>query len=282
MSVDGEIILEARGITKTFPGVKALENVDLILRRGRLTALLGENGAGKSTLMNIIAGVFAADEGGIFLEGREVHFRGPRDAQDHGIAMIFQELNLVPHLTVAENIFLGREPMNRWGLIDRVRMNREAGEILARLELAVSPTVTVASLRVGQQQVVEMAKALAGEARIIIMDEPTSALTEHEIEALFRIIVGLKEKGVAIAYITHKFEELARIGDDAVIMRDGKLIAAAPLKDLRHEEIVAMMVGRNVEELYQRTPARGGRGIAGGGLVFAASGAARGFFAARH
>ncbi len=258
MTSNADVILEARGITKSFPGVKALENVDLVLRRGRLTALLGENGAGKSTLMNIIAGVFPADEGRIVLDGREVHFTGPRDAQNHGIAMIFQELNLVPYLTVAENIFLGREPLNRLGLIDRATMNRNAAAILARLDLAVSPTATVASLRVGQQQVVEIAKALAGDARIIIMDEPTSALTEHEIEALFRIIIALKQKGVAIAYITHKFEELTRIGDDAVVMRDGRLITTARLKDLGHEEIVSMMVGRNIKELYQRTPAKVG------------------------
>jgi ribose transport system ATP-binding protein len=254
MTVMGEVIIEARGISKSFPGVKALENVDLVLRSGRLTALLGENGAGKSTLMNIIAGVIEADEGHLFLDGREVHFSKPRDAQEHGIAMIFQELNLVPCMTVAENIFLGREPLNRLGFIGRTAMNRQAAAILATLDPAVPPTAIVATLRIGQQQIVEIAKALAGDARILIMDEPTSALTEQEIEALFRIIRGLKEKGVAIAYITHKFGELMEIGDDAVVMRDGRVIATSPLAKLRHEEIVSMMVGRNIEELYQRTP----------------------------
>src|SRR5260370_23453737 len=171
-----DIVLEARGISKSFPGVKALDNVSLTLRRGRLTALLGENGAGKSTLMNIIAGVFPPDEGKIMMEGREVRFGNPRDAQDLGIAMIFQELNLVPHLSVAENIFLGREPLNRFGLIDYAAMNQKARSLLQQLDLPVPPTATLASLRVGQQQVVEIAKALAGEAPVILIVAPASAL----------------------------------------------------------------------------------------------------------
>ncbi|MDP9173517.1 MAG: sugar ABC transporter ATP-binding protein [Planctomycetota bacterium] len=256
-----EIVLEARGISKSFPGVQALQEVNLVLRRGKLTALLGENGAGKSTLMNIIAGVFAPDAGKILLDGREVHFTNPRDAQARGIAMIFQELNLIPHLSVAENIYLGREPVNCLGMIDYGAMNRSAATLLERLDLPVKPTAVVAELRVGQQQVVEIAKALAGDTRILIMDEPTSALTDHEIEALFRIIDSLKEKGVAIAYITHKLQELMRIGDDAVVMRDGRLIASEPLKNLRHDEIVRMMVGRELKDLYQRTPGAVGEEI---------------------
>ncbi len=255
MMDDAEIILEARGISKSFPGVRALQNVDLMLRRGKLMALLGENGAGKSTLMSIIAGVLKPDSGQILLDGQEVHFNGPRDAQAQGIAMIFQELNLIPYLSVAENIYLGREPLNGLGFIDYGSMNRDAAALLKRLDLNVNPSAIVASLRVGQQQVVEIAKALAGDARVIIMDEPTSALTEHEIEALFRIIASLKKKGVAIAYITHKLHELMRIGDDATVMRDGRLIATAPLKDLQHEDIVRMMVGRDLKDLYQQAAA---------------------------
>ncbi len=248
MSNHGDIILEAKGISKQFPGVKALDDVSLTLRRGRLTALLGENGAGKSTLMNIVAGVFPQDAGDVKLAGEVVNFSNPRQAHEAGITMIFQELNLVPNLSVAENIFLGREPLNRIGLIDAKAMNQQAAALLEKLDLAVEPTAPLGSLRVGQQQIVEIAKAISVEARVLIMDEPTSAITEHEIEVLFGIIENLKRQGVAIAYITHKFEELARIGDDAVVMRDGRLIATSPIKDLTHEAMVQMMVGREMKQ----------------------------------
>jgi ribose transport system ATP-binding protein len=250
-----DILLEARGISKAFPGVQALDNVSLTLRRGRLTALLGENGAGKTTLMNILGGVFPPDAGTLVVEGREVSFSNPREAQACGIAMVFQELNLIPHLTVAENIFLGREPLNRAGLIDDAALNRQAADLLDRLGLAVDPATTLSNLRVGQQQLVEIAKALSCQAKVIIMDEPTSAITEHEVEVLFGLIADLKRRGVAIAYITHKLEELARIGDDAAVMRDGRLIGAAPFGELTHDGIVRMMVGRDLHDLYRKTPA---------------------------
>jgi ABC-type sugar transport system ATPase subunit len=246
----GEVILEARGISKAFPGVQALSGVSLALVKGRLTALLGENGAGKSTLMNIVAGVLQPDAGEIRLAGEPVHFASPREAREAGIAMIYQELNLVPNLTVAENIFLGREPLNRLGLIDTPRMHRDSRRLLDELDLAVAPGTPLGRLRVGQQQIVEIAKAISTRARVLIMDEPTSAITEHETEVLFGIIDSLKRQGVAIAYITHKLEELPRIGDDAVVMRDGRLIDAAPLANLDRKEIVRMMVGR---EMRQRT-----------------------------
>lgn len=255
MSTHGDIILEAKGISKSFPGVKALDDVSLTLRRGRLTALLGENGAGKSTLMNIIAGVFPPDAGEVQLAGEVVQFANPREAREAGIAMIFQELNLHSNLTVAENIFLGREPLNRLGLIDTATMNEEAAGLLKQLDLAVAPTTPLGSLRVGQQQIVEIARAISSDARVIIMDEPTSAIAEHEIEVLFGIIAELKRQGVAIAYITHKLEELTRIGDDAVVMRDGQLIGAAPVKDLDHDAIVQMMVGREMKEVSARSTA---------------------------
>jgi ribose transport system ATP-binding protein len=251
--IDGEVVLEARGMCKSFPGVKALDRVDLTLCRGRLTALLGENGAGKSTLMNIIAGVFPPDAGELFLNGKKVRFRNPRLAQDHGIAMIFQELNLVPGLTVAENIFLGREPLTRCGLIDSAALNHEAASWLERLDLDILPTTPVGRLRVGQQQVVEIAKALAGEVRILIMDEPTSALTERETEVLFQRIADLKRQGVAIAYITHRLEELARIGDDVVVMRDGRMVGSARLGELSRDDIVRMMVGRELADRTDKT-----------------------------
>ena len=248
MSDAGDIVLEARGLSKSFPGVKALDEVALTLRQGRLTALLGENGAGKSTLMNIIAGVFPPDAGELLVGGERVHFANPRQARDHGIAMIFQELNLVPGLTVAENIFLGREPLRRNGLIHYAAMNRDAAAWLQRLDLDVPPTTPVGRLRVGQQQVVEIAKALAGEVRILIMDEPTSAITERETEVLFRRIADLKRRGVSIAYITHRLEELPRIADDLVVMRDGRTIGSAPLGAMSRDDIVRMMVGRDLNE----------------------------------
>jgi ribose transport system ATP-binding protein len=246
MTGTGNVVLEARGISKSFPGVKALDDVGLTLRGGRLTALLGENGAGKSTLMNIIAGAIPADAGKLLIDSKPVHFTSPRQARDHGIAMIFQELNLVPGLTVAENMFLGREPLRRHGLIDYAVLNRNAAVWLKQLDLDVPPTTLVARLRVGQQQIVEIAKALAGEVRVLIMDEPTSALTERETELLFQRIVDLKRQGIAIAYITHKLEELPRIGDDVAVMRDGRMVGSAPLGDLSRDEIVRMMVGREL------------------------------------
>ncbi|MBX2813432.1 MAG: sugar ABC transporter ATP-binding protein [Myxococcales bacterium] len=243
----GEVVLEAKNVSKFFPGVKALDQVSITLRSGRLTALLGENGAGKSTLMNIIAGVLPMDEGELQLAGARVHFSNPREAREAGVSMIFQEFNLFADLSVAENIFLGREPIDRWGFVDFATMNRHTSALLSELDLAVEPTTTVDHLRVGQQQIVEIAKAISSNARVLIMDEPTSAITEHEIGVLFGLVKKLKAQGVAIAYITHKLEELIHIGDDAVVMRDGKMIQAAPLQDLSRDEIVEMMVGRSVK-----------------------------------
>jgi len=238
------VVLEARGISKAFPGVKALDDVSLTVRRGRLHALLGENGAGKSTLMNILAGVFPPDSGEIRLEGRPVTFRNPREAREAGIAIIFQELNLIQHLTVAQNIFLGREPLTRAGLIDDARMNREAAEWLRRLRLDLPPRAPVAGLRVGQQQVVEIAKALSMEARVIIMDEPTSAITGQEVAVLHDLIHQLKREGVAIIYITHKLDELPLIADEFTVLRDGRYVGSKDAASSSHDEIVRMMVGR--------------------------------------
>lgn len=261
MTTKSDVVLEACGISKSFPGVKALDDVSITLRRGRLTALLGENGAGKSTLMNIIAGVLTQDEGEVRLAGEVVNFRSTRAAMEAGIAMIYQELNLVSNLTVAENIFLGREAVNSLGFIDAAQMNRDAAKVLEELDLHVAPTTPLDQLRVGQQQVVEIAKAITCDARVLIMDEPTSAITEHEIEVLFGIVAKLKEQGVAIAYITHKLEELTRIGDDAVVMRDGQLVGAGPLADLNRDEIVQMMVGREMNARAERAATTRGREV---------------------
>ena len=246
------MVLEAKGISKSFPGVKALDEVRLTVRRGRLHALLGENGAGKSTLINILAGVFPPDIGEVLLDGRPVAFRNPREARDAGVAIIFQELNLVPQLSVAQNLFLGREPLTRSGLIDDARMNSEAAIWLRRLAPELDPRTPVGRLRVAQQQVVEIAKALSLKARVIIMDEPTSALTEQEVAVLFELIGQLKQDGVAIIYITHKLDELAAIADDLTVLRDGRFIDSRPVQEITHEEIVRMIVGRNLSDLYGR------------------------------
>ena len=242
----GDPVLSASGIVKSFPGVKALDDVSLTLKAGQLTALLGENGAGKSTLMNILAGVFPQDSGELVLGGNSVRFANVREANEAGISMIFQELNLVSHLTVAENIFLGREPVTRWGLIDTGSMHHQAAALLGELDLDVRPETPLSQLRVGQQQVVEIAKAISYDAQVLIMDEPTSAITEHEIEVLFGIIEKLKAQGVAIAYITHKMEELRRIADEVVVMRDGKTVGSGALGDFSSDDIVRLMVGREV------------------------------------
>jgi ribose transport system ATP-binding protein len=247
-----DVVLAARGISKSFPGVKALDRVEITVRRGRLNAVLGENGAGKSTLMNILAGVFPPDEGEIVLEGRPVSFRNPREAQERGISIIFQELNLIPQLSVAENIFLGREPLNPFGLIDYRELHRRSSELLGRLQLDVTPATPLARLRVGQQQVVEIAKALSFDARVIIMDEPTSAITLQEVEVLFTLIGQLKRQGVGIVYITHKLEELPRIADDVTVMRDGRFIGAREVHAVTTDEIVRMMVGRDPSDLFQK------------------------------
>jgi ribose transport system ATP-binding protein len=254
-TTDADVVLEARGISKAFPGVKALDNAHLLVRRGKLNALLGENGAGKSTLMNILAGVFPPDQGELLLDGKEVRFRNPREAQEAGISIIFQELNLIPGLSVAENIFLGREPRNRLGLVDFSGMNREARQHLVQLELDVDPRTPVGHLRVGAQQVVEIAKAISFQSRVLIMDEPTSAITEQEIEVLFRLIAQLKARGVGIVYITHKLDELSRIADDVTVLRDGQLIGEKPFKEVSRDEMIRMMVGRELSDLFPKTTA---------------------------
>jgi ribose transport system ATP-binding protein len=255
MAHSADIVLAADGIAKSFPGVRALDGVSLRVRSGRLLALLGENGAGKSTLMNILAGVFAPDTGTLHLDGRAVSFPHPRAALAAGIGIVFQELNLIPHLSVAENIFLGREPRTRFGLIDYPQLNAAAAAVLKRLDLAVAPTALVADLRVGQQQLVEIARAVSEDARVLILDEPTSSLSAHEVDVLFGVITELKSRGVALIYITHKFDELAHICDDVTIMRDGRVVGEALFADLTRDTIVRLMAGRESKETFQKSPA---------------------------
>ena len=254
-------LLSARGISKSFPGVRALRDVKLDVYPGRLNALLGENGAGKSTLMNILSGVFAPDAGEIRLTGELVTFRNPRAASEAGIAIIHQELNQIPYLTVAENIFLGREPRTALGLIDAKRMVADARTLLKRLELALDPRTPIHRLSVGTRQVVEIAKALSTDARVIIMDEPTSAISEQEITALFRVIADLKRSGVGIVYITHKLDELPQIADDITVFRDGELIAAQPFAGVTHDEMVRWMVGRELTDLFPKTATQPGEEV---------------------
>jgi ribose transport system ATP-binding protein len=253
-----DVLLTATGIAKSFPGVRALDGVGLTVRRGRLNALLGENGAGKSTLMNILAGVFPPDAGTIILEGQPVSFANPREAQAAGISIIHQELNLIPDLSIAENIFIGREPLTRFGLVDYPRMNRDATALLRELELDLDPRTLVSLLRVGAQQVVEIAKAISFRSRVIIMDEPTSAITEHEIEMLFRQIRRLKQNGVGLIYITHKLDELPEIADDITVFRDGKFVGTKPFGDVTRDEMIRMMVGRDLADLFPKTPSAPG------------------------
>ena len=257
-TASNDVLLEASGITKSFPGVRALDGVNITVRRGRLNALLGENGAGKSTLMNILAGVFPPDAGTVTLEGNPVSFKNPREAQTAGIAIIFQELNLVPDLSIAENIFIGREPLNRFGLVDFARMNADAATLLKELELDADPRTLVSQLKLGAQQVVEIAKAISFNSRVIIMDEPTSAITEHEIEMLFRQIQRLRQNGVGLIYITHKLDELPEIADDITVFRDGKFVVAKPFGEVARDEMIRMMVGRDLADLFPKTPARPG------------------------
>jgi ribose transport system ATP-binding protein len=246
------VVLEAVDITKSFGGVAALNKVSLKILGSEVNAIVGENGAGKSTLMNIFSGVYADYEGTVLLDGEEVHFLNPKQAQQNGISIIHQELNLIPNLSIAENIFLGREFTSRSGFLDYKKIYRESEKLLNALELNVSPKAKINRLKVGQQQIVEIAKALSLDSKIIIMDEPTSAISEHETEVLIRLIESLKKKGVAIIYITHKLEELERIADRVIVLRDGRFIHSCPIKQISGNEIIRMMVGREIKDFFIR------------------------------
>jgi len=252
-SQTNKIILQAMDISKAFGGIKALDNVSLEIYAGKVNAIVGENGAGKSTLMKILSGVYQEYKGQIFLDGLQVTFANPKEAQNNGIAIIHQELNLIPYLSVAENVFLGREFINRSGLIDYKRMHSETRKLLDRLELHINPRTQVSSLRIGQQQVVEIAHALSLDARIVIMDEPTSAISEHEIEVFFGLIRSLKAQGVAIVYITHKLDELFQIAETVTVLRDGKLVGSSSIEDVSYDDIVRMMVGRNMKDFFVKS-----------------------------
>ncbi|MBS1600845.1 MAG: sugar ABC transporter ATP-binding protein [Bacteroidetes bacterium] len=240
-------MLVAENITKKFSGVTALDNVYLELHAGKVNAIIGENGAGKSTLMKILSGVYTDYDGRIVLKNQPVRFQNTKQAQALGIAIIHQELNLIPYLSITENIFLGREITNTLGLLDKKQMRSQTLALLKRLKLDIDPDTKISSLKVGQQQVVEIAKALLLDAEIIIMDEPTSAISESEVEVLFDIIAQLKKENKAIAYISHKLDELFKIADRYIVLRDGKTIESGDMQGMTHDSIIQKMVGREIK-----------------------------------
>jgi ribose transport system ATP-binding protein len=249
-AVGAQPILEMRGITKQFSGVSALSGVDFRAFPGEVMALLGENGAGKSTLMKILAGAHARTAGEIAFRGAPLELKGPRDAQLKGISIIHQELNLVQELSIAENIFLGREPVTRFGKIDWKALNAGAAQLLQRLGVRAPPTTRVGTLSVGQQQMVEIAKALSFDATIIIMDEPTGALADAESASLFKVIRELRASGKAVIYISHRLKEVFELSDRVTVLRDGRLIGETATAALTQDAVIEMMVGRRLTEQY--------------------------------
>ncbi len=244
-------LLEMKGICKAFPGVKALDEVSLTVRPGTVHALMGENGAGKSTLMKCLFGIYSKDSGTITLEGKEVNFKSSKEALENGVAMVHQELNQALTRTVTDNLWLGRYPLVGGVMVSEKKMRDETDKIFEKLGVSVNPRAVMSTLPVSQRQMVEIAKAVSYDAKVIVFDEPTSSLTEAEVEHLFRIINMLRDKGCGIIYISHKMDEILRISDDVTIMRDGQYVATRPAKDLTMEEIIRLMVGR---ELTNRFP----------------------------
>lgn len=253
-------LLHLQEVSKMFPGVLALDKVNLKISPGEVLGLLGENGAGKSTLIKILTGAHQKDEGKIFWEGQEVNIGNPRDSIDLGIACIYQELNLIPHLPVYENIFLGREPraVKTIGWLDRKAMISRSRELLEELGLNINPEIKVSYLGVGQQQMVEIARALSMNARLIIMDEPTSSLSARETGELLKTVLRLKERGVAVIFISHRMDEIYRICDTVTILRDGKYVSTLPLKETNIEEIIRLMVGRDLDEKFPKVKVQKG------------------------
>lgn len=245
-------ILKLENITKKFPGVTALDNVRLDIREGEIHALCGENGAGKSTLMKIIAGAQSYTSGNMYFENKEVDFKSTKDAQEIGISMIYQEFNLVPELSIAENIFIGNLPMKSKFCIDWKGLNKKAKEIMNMVGLHKNPTQLVKELSVAEAQMIEIAKCLSNNSKVIIMDEPTAALSDEEIECLFKIIEGLKRNKISIIYISHRMEEIFNITDRITVFRDGRYIKTLDTEKTNHEELVTLMVGKSINDLYPK------------------------------
>ncbi len=255
---DNKPLLQLRSIAKEFPGTKALKGVDFSLYAAEVHALIGENGAGKSTLIKIIAGLYQQDAGTIEVEGKVVDFHSPADSLEHRIKVVYQELDLVPDLSIAENVFLGNLPKKALGTVDWQELYSRTSELLFDLGLDIDPEVPISALTVAQQQLVEIARALSRQAQIIIMDEPTSALSQTEIESLFAVIRRLQGRGVGIMYVSHKLDEIYAIADRVTVFRDGELIATEAVANTTQNDLVTWMVGREVKDLYPRTPANRG------------------------
>jgi ribose transport system ATP-binding protein len=249
MSDPGPPIAEVVGVSKRFPGVLALDNVSFTLAPGQVHALVGENGAGKSTLIKLLTGVYTPDSGEVRYAGQSVSFHRPMDAQAAGISTIYQEVNLVPRMSVASNLYLGREPRGRLGLVDYRRMRADAAALLARYGIDVDVRQPLQSLGLGAQQMVALARAVSVNARVVIMDEPTSSLEPREVDTLFRVVGELREQGVAIAYVSHRLDELYRICDQVTVLRDGRVVHAGPLAGLDRLRLVSLMLGRDVAEV---------------------------------
>ena len=248
-----EYLLELRGVSKSFPGVKALDNVSLALRPGTVHALMGENGAGKSTLMKCLFGIYKMDAGEIYMNGQKIQVDNPDEAMKLGIAMVHQELQPVPARSVAENLFLGRFPVKKIGpiqMIDHKKMYEDTAYWLHEVKMDFDPKAMLGDLSIGQMQSVEIAKAVSHQAKVVIFDEPTSSLSDNEVEALFRIMNDLRDKGVAMVYISHKMDEIKRIADDITIMRDGTYVGTWPASELTTDQIIAKMVGRELTNVY--------------------------------
>lgn len=245
-------LFAAKGIRKTFPGVVALDQVSINIRPGQVHALMGENGAGKSTMMKIIAGIYIPDSGALYFKGQPLALKSPRDALDKGIAMIHQELNLFAHMTVAENIWIGREPRNGLGFVDHAELRERTAKLLADLAIDIDPEEELGHLSIANRQMVEIAKAVSFNSDLLIMDEPTSAITDKEVEHLFRIIGDLKSQGKAIIYITHKMDEIFRIADEISIFRDGTHIVTKRASEFDHNSLIAAMVGRELNQVFPK------------------------------
>jgi inositol transport system ATP-binding protein len=250
--MEHEYVLTMEGISKQFPGVRALSDVQLRTRKGTVHALMGENGAGKSTLMKCLIGMYVPDSGAITFKGERLNITNTHYALSKGISMIHQELSPIPQMTVAENIYLGREPTTWYGLVDMRKMNRMATELLDRLRIKIKPTAKMYELSIANTQLVEIAKAVSYDSDLIIMDEPTSAITEAEVEGLFNIIRSLREQGRAIIYISHKMDEIFKITDEVTVFRDGQYIATDPTSDLSHGKLIEKMVGRTLTDMFHK------------------------------
>lgn len=245
--------VELKNINKSFPGVKALTDISIDFYPGKVHVLLGENGAGKSTIIKIISGVYQADEGMLRVNGQEEVFMGTKQALEKGVSVIHQELSVIPDLTVAENIFLGREfKKGNTGLLDKDKMNQQAKELLDSIGVQINPKSYIRNLNNGDKQMVEIARAVSQNSSMVIMDEPTSSLSEHEVNALFRVINKLRSENVAIIYISHRLKEIMEIGDNITIMRDGNVVKTMPLSETTESEMVALMVGREMTQFYYK------------------------------